>query len=84
MCADPKSAKKTGGLTVFSALLLDLHVKTGHKMLMKLTAGLNFANILCKGRETLKGQTISIHKGLKIFPNNVYKLNKKLIIVQSS
>ncbi len=53
-------------------------------MLMKLTAGLNFANILCKGRETLKGQTISIHKGLKIFPNNVYKLNKKLIIVQSS
>jgi len=38
-CKDPKSAKKTDGLTVFFALLGSAHIKAFCKMLMKLTPG---------------------------------------------
>ncbi len=37
--ADPKSAKKTDGFTVFSALLGSDHKKIACKMLVKLTPG---------------------------------------------
>jgi len=39
--ADPKSAKKADGLTVFFALLGSVHVQAVRKMLMKLTSDLN-------------------------------------------
>jgi len=37
--ADPKSRKKTDGLTVFFALLGSAHIKAAHKMLVKSTQG---------------------------------------------
>jgi len=39
LSADPKSVKKTDGLTVLFALLGSAFVKSALKMLMKLTAG---------------------------------------------
>jgi len=36
---DPKSAKKTDGLTVFFALLGSSYAKAAHRTLMKLTPG---------------------------------------------
>jgi len=45
MCTDPKSSKKTDGLTIF-VLLGSLCVKAASKMLVKLTPqSVNFINI---------------------------------------
>ncbi len=46
MSPDPKSIKKTDGLTVFFALLGSAQVKAALKMLMTLTSTFNFNNIL--------------------------------------
>jgi len=46
MSTDPKSTKKTDGLTVLFALLGSAHIKAALKMLMKLTPIVNFTNIL--------------------------------------
>jgi len=47
MCTDTKSAKNDI-LTAFFALLESALVKAESKMLVKLTKGVNFINILCK------------------------------------
>jgi len=44
--ADPESAKKIDNLTVFFVLLESAYAKAAHRMLMKLTHGVNFNNIL--------------------------------------
>ncbi len=46
MRTEPKSAKKTYGLTVFFALLGSVCSKVVLRMLMKLTPGVDFTNIL--------------------------------------
>jgi len=46
MCTDPKPTKKTDDLAVFYALLRSTSVKAGCKMLVKLTPGVNFMNVL--------------------------------------
>jgi hypothetical protein len=46
MLVDPKSVKKIENLTVFLTLLGSARVKAVCRRLMKLTAGLYFANIL--------------------------------------
>jgi len=43
--ADPKSAKKTVKLSFFFVLLGSACVKAAHRMLMKLTLGINVTNI---------------------------------------
>ncbi len=39
--------EKTDNLTVFSSLLGSAPAKAAHKMLMKLTLGVNFINVIC-------------------------------------
>jgi len=46
MHTDSKSAKKTDNLSVFFAPLGSVRVKAAHKMLVKLTPGVNFTNLL--------------------------------------
>jgi len=49
--ADPKSTKRLDELTVFFALLGSVSAKAVHRMLVKLTPGLNFINILCRAQK---------------------------------
>jgi len=63
MQVDPKSAKKTYGLTVFLGLLGSECIKAAHKMLVKLTPGGHSVNAL------RNGQTGSIAKQL-VFRDN--------------
>jgi len=43
--ANPKSTKKTDGLTAYFTLCVSAGAKVTHKMLMKLTAGHNLAKL---------------------------------------